>query len=107
MLGFKCLCFGLINLCALFSLSVVVSAPAPTDRLVELAHETYGNSSTDCDFLTQACAPLSDVWGLTVSSKEYVIVGVSNGVGKFTVHFPSLPASPRWWTFALVSITVS
>eukprot|EP01094_Clydonella_sp_ATCC50884_P021289 TRINITY_DN4664_c1_g1_i2.p1 TRINITY_DN4664_c1_g1~~TRINITY_DN4664_c1_g1_i2.p1 ORF type:complete len:585 (+),score=167.34 TRINITY_DN4664_c1_g1_i2:189-1943(+) len=78
------LCLFLLALCA----------TAHASELVIESHLHYDDVSGDCSFETGACAPLSDCWGFDdeVTSGQFALVGVANGVDLVNVTDMSKPA---------------
>lgn len=69
-------------------LALLVSSTWAT--MVSKGNLHYPDSTEGCDFATESCAPLSDVWGYVGGDgTHYAVVGVANGVSFVDVEQPS------------------
>lgn len=66
--------------------------PEDEGRLTLAGSVHYSDSNSNCDFTSEPCAPLSDVWGFkSDTGKEYAAVGVANGVDIVDATDPANP----------------
>jgi len=76
-------------------LSVVATiawATTTTPALEPASHLYYKGSDDGCDYLTEPCSPLNDVWGyVDKNDKKIAIVGMANGVDFVDVSDPENP----------------